>query len=628
MGRVHGRLAQLLPIHLAQTLESGHLDLAALVLVAERLERLVLLEVPLLVPERHRVEGGLGDVDVSLGDEVLHLAEEERQQQRADVGPVDVGVGEEDHLVVADLLDLEVVLAHAGTDGGDEGLDLLVLEHLVDAGPLDVEDLPPDGEDRLGLGVAGLLGRTAGAVTLDDEQLALLGLLRGAVGELAGHARRIEHALASGEVAGLAGGHAGPGRGQALLDDAPTLGRVLLEPEQELVVGDLLDQRAHLGVAELGLGLTLELRVLELHRDDGGESFADVLTLELRVLVLHQLAALGVLVHHVGEGLLEALLVHAALGGGDGVGEAVQPLVEGLVPLHRDFDDAAVLLGLEGDHRLVERLLRRVEVLDEVDEAAVVLERLFERFLRSLVTEPDFEALVEEGHLPQPLEEGLGPELGVLEHVGVGPERDLGPGLVGGTDLLDLARGLAALVEAELPLGAVAVDLEVESLRERVDDRDPDAVEASRDLVALSAELPPRVQGGHDHLGGGLVLRLGVLVGRDAAAVVLDAARAVVQDRDLDAVAVPGEGLVDRVVDDFVDEVVEARRAGGADVHTRSLPDRLETLEDGDVFRRIGHARIPLFVLTRQTAEGWASVVRNPTGGTPRTGGARTPPDN
>ena len=60
--------------------------------------------------------------------------------------------------------------------------------------------------------VAGALGRPAGAVALDDEELAERGVLRRAVGELARHRRRLEQRLAPGEVAGLAGGHAGLGR--------------------------------------------------------------------------------------------------------------------------------------------------------------------------------------------------------------------------------------------------------------------------------------------------------------------------------------------------------------------------------------------------------------------------------
>ena len=57
---------------------------------------------------------------------------------------------------------------------------------------------------------------------------------------------------------------------------------------------------------------------------------------------------------------------------------------------------------------------------------------------------------------------------------------------------------------------------------------------------------------------------------------------------DLDPVVPAREGLVDRVVDDLVDEVVEAPEARRADVHARAQPDRLEALENGDVFCGVG----------------------------------------
>src|SRR3712207_9016131 len=43
------------------------------------------------------------------------------------------------------------------------------------------------------------------------------------------------------------------------------------------------------------------------------------------------------------------------------------------------------------------------------------------------------------------------------------------------------------------------------------------------------------------------------------------------------------ERLVDRVVHDLVDQVVQPPHARRADVHPRTLADRLETLEDRDV---------------------------------------------
>ena len=65
-------------------------------------------------------------------------------------------------------------------------------------------------------------------------------------------------------------------RGLRLADDVAALGGVLLEPGAELVVDDPLHEALGLGVAELGLGLALELRLGQLDRDDRGQALADV----------------------------------------------------------------------------------------------------------------------------------------------------------------------------------------------------------------------------------------------------------------------------------------------------------------------------------------------------------------
>ena len=72
---------------------------------------------------------------------------------------------------------------------------------------------------------------------------------------------------------------------------------------------------------------------------------------------------------------------------------------------------------------------------------------------------------------------------------------------------------------------------------------------------------------------------LGVDIHRDAAAVVGDGDRVVGVDGDDDAVAVAGQRLVDRVVDDLEDHVVQAGAViGVADVHAGALAHRIKTL--------------------------------------------------
>ena len=172
-----------------------------------------------------------------------------------------------------------------------------------------------------------------------------------------------------------------------------------------------------------------------------------------------------------------------------------------------------------------------------------------------------------------------------------GQERDRRAGLLGGRALRERALRRAA----DVVLGqreAVAPDLDVELLRERVDDRDADAVQAAGHLVAAAvAELAAGVQHGQHDLDRRLALLLHRR-DRDAAAVVDDRDRVVRVDRDVDAVAVAGERLVDGVVHDLVDQVVQPAHTGRADVHAGALAHGFEALEDGDVLGVVAGARL------------------------------------
>src|SRR5207253_4297822 len=120
-----------------------------------------------------------------------------------DVGAVHVGVGHDDDLVVAGVVDLEA-LAHAGADRRDDGPDLLVGEDLVDARLLDVQDLASQREDRLEAAVAALLGRAARRVALDQVELGEPGVADTAVGQFAGEQPAFEAAFLADQLPGLA----------------------------------------------------------------------------------------------------------------------------------------------------------------------------------------------------------------------------------------------------------------------------------------------------------------------------------------------------------------------------------------------------------------------------------------
>ena len=88
----------------------------------------------------HPVEGGFGDVEIAVVDESLHPAVEEGEQQGPDVGTVHVRVGHDDDPVIPERGQVEFRV-DPGAQRGDQRLDLLVLQHPVRFGLLDVQDL-------------------------------------------------------------------------------------------------------------------------------------------------------------------------------------------------------------------------------------------------------------------------------------------------------------------------------------------------------------------------------------------------------------------------------------------------------------------------------------------------------
>src|SRR5690625_7797992 len=74
-------------------------------------------------------------------DQLPHLAEEEGEQQGANVGTVHIRIRHDDDAVVAQLFNVELRLADATAQGGDEVGDCLRGQHPVTLGLRDTENL-------------------------------------------------------------------------------------------------------------------------------------------------------------------------------------------------------------------------------------------------------------------------------------------------------------------------------------------------------------------------------------------------------------------------------------------------------------------------------------------------------
>ena len=142
------------------------------------------------------------------------------------------------------------------------------------------------------------------------------------------------------------------------------------------------------------------------------------------------------------------------------------------------------------------------------------------------------------------------------------------------------------------------VDLDLGPLAERVHALHADAVQSTRDLVRVVAELSARMHLSEDDLDRGATIDRRVLVAHQidghAAAIVDDRAGSIDANTNRDRGGVAGHDFVDGVVDTLVDEVMEGAESGSTDIHAGALADRLESLENLDRLRgvifRVGEA--------------------------------------
>ena len=135
---------------------------------------------------------------------------------------------------------------------------------------------------------------------------------------------------------------------------------------------------------------------------------------------------------------------------------------------------------------------------------------------------------------------------------------------------LQFALELASIDEFHVVALAITVDFEKDLLRQGVDHADAHAVETTRDFVALAAKLATGMEHGENNFGCALALvgARWVWINGDASTIVVDTATAIFQKGDSDTIAEPGHCFVDSVVYDLPDEVMQASKACGPDIHT------------------------------------------------------------
>ena len=125
----------------------------------------------LLALDLDLIERRLGDVNHALVEQILHLPEEEGQQQSSDMGAVDVGIRHQYYLAVSAFGQIELVYADTGSQRADNGPNLIVCQHFFQSRLFHVEDFSLEWQDCLDISIPSSLCRAAGRVTFDYEDL-------------------------------------------------------------------------------------------------------------------------------------------------------------------------------------------------------------------------------------------------------------------------------------------------------------------------------------------------------------------------------------------------------------------------------------------------------------------------
>src|SRR6266568_9191278 len=126
-------------------------------------------------------ERRLRNVEMPAGDQRLHVAEEESQQQGAYVSAVNVGVAHDNDSPVAQFCQVELI-ADANAGGGNNVFDLLVFQHLVETGALDIQYFTAQWQNGLEVTVAPLLCAPPRRIPLHQVEFAAVSMFLGTVG--------------------------------------------------------------------------------------------------------------------------------------------------------------------------------------------------------------------------------------------------------------------------------------------------------------------------------------------------------------------------------------------------------------------------------------------------------------
>src|SRR5579875_113457 len=303
LGRVHRGFPERFGVHFTQTFVATNLWFLAVMLLSIFLDQRVALlfcvdEACLLVAHLNVVERRLRNIEMALLDQQRHMAEEEGQQQGANVGTIDVGIAHNHDASVAQTGYVEL-LTDTGADGRDNILDLGIFEHLINAGTFDIQNFTTQRENCLEMPVASLFCASTCRVTFYEVEFAAVGTAFAAIGQLAGQ-RGVQSVLALHQFTRGTRSFARTRREQAFLDNRIRLTRRLFQVASEHIGSDGFHDGPHFGIVQFRLGLRLKLWIGNLDAHHSSQALTHVIAGQIAVLLFENIVFTRVVVQRAG----------------------------------------------------------------------------------------------------------------------------------------------------------------------------------------------------------------------------------------------------------------------------------------------------------------------------------------
>ena len=224
-----------------------------------------------------------------------------------------------------------------------------------------------------------------------------------------------------------------------------------------------------------------------------------------------------------------------------------------VIVLQRNLNDCIILGAIEIDRLRIDFFLFAVQMLDEGTDTAIKMESLL--MARALIIQRNRNALVQESQLTQPMLERIEAVDRRRENIRVRQEMYLGTGFLRIADDLQRALGGAAGKRNRMDL-AIALDLNIHERAQSVYDRNTNAMQAAGYLIAIAAELTARMQHGQNNLNSRLAAF--VHINRDTAPIIDNSDAVILMNGHVYIRTVASQGLINGVVDNLIDEMMQA----------------------------------------------------------------------